>query len=156
MNEFFLAGDADSYHNNTAGALPSNGMWNVGADAATKPYKTRAFVFKPTNPANFNGTVYLEWLNVSGQIDAAADWIVNHVEMIRQGAIFVGLTTQLVGRNTAVTNDPAFYGPTGANLVHPGDSYSYDIFSQGGLGVRNNQLADVRARLHAEQAHRDR
>ena len=31
------------------------------------------------------------------------------------------------------------YGPSGANLTHPGDSYSYDIFSQGGQAVRDNQ-----------------
>jgi hypothetical protein len=150
MKEFFLAGNASSYHNNAAGALPSNGIWDVGADppATMKAYKTRAFVFKPTNPANFNGTVYLEWLNVSGGIDAGADWIVDHVEMIRQGAIYIGLTTQFVGIygngqvpgvGGAINGDPAFYGPTGANLVHPGDSYSYDIFSQGGQGVRDNQ-----------------
>ena len=139
QKEFFLEGDADSYHNNAAGLLPADGSWSVGADLAPKHYKTRAFVFKPSNPANFNGTVYVEWLNVSGGLDAAADWIVDHVEMIREGAIYVGLTTQLTGRNTAVTNDPAFYGPSGANLVHPGDSYSYDIFSQGGQAVRDNQ-----------------
>jgi hypothetical protein len=40
-------------------------------------YKTRIVVFRPER-AEFNGTVIVEWLNVSGGVDAAPDWIAAH------------------------------------------------------------------------------
>jgi Alpha/beta hydrolase domain/MBG domain (YGX type) len=136
--EFFLAGNASSYHNAAGQPYLADGLWTIEADAATAPYKTRVQVYRPIDPATFNGTVYVEWLNVTNLSDTAADWTLGHVEMIREGAAYVGVTTQLVGWNAAVNADPDRYGPAGANLIHPGDSYSYDIFSQAGQALHDN------------------
>ncbi len=137
-SEFYLAGNASSYN---AGGNPflANGLWTVAVDATQQPFKTRAQVYRPIDFADFSGTVIVEWLNATNQSDSAADWIVTHVEEIREGDIYVGLTTQAIGVNAAKTADPARYGPSGANLTHPGDSFSYDIFSQGGQAIRDNQ-----------------
>src|SRR3546814_3419577 len=51
-------------------------------------------VYRPTDPARFNGTVILEWLNVSGGVDAATDWVVLHNELIRGGYAWVGISAQ--------------------------------------------------------------
>ncbi|MBP1685402.1 MAG: hypothetical protein H6Q33_1545 [Deltaproteobacteria bacterium] len=118
--------------------LTADGAWTVAADQDSQAFKTRIQVYRPTNPARFNGTVFVEWLNVSNQVDSAADWILAHNEILRTGAVFVGVTTQAVGVNAAVKNDPARYGAAAANLSHPGDNFSYDIFSQAGQAIRDN------------------
>jgi hypothetical protein len=111
-------------------------------DGAQADYKTRVVVMRPIDPGAFNGTVYVEWLNVSGGLDAAPDYTLAHTEMMRQGAAWVGLSAQRVGieGGTAAvgvvslplkTVDPARYG----SLSHPGDSFSYDMFSQVGQAI---------------------
>ena len=94
----------------------------------------RAFRFSsPRIPASSNGTVYVEWFNVSAGRDAPPDWTYAHVEMKRQSAIYVGVSAQAVGVAHAKSTFPDRYGP----LSHPGDSYSYDIFSQAGQALRD-------------------
>jgi hypothetical protein len=46
----------------------------------------------------------------------------------------VGVTAQAVGLNAAKAADPVRYAP----LSHPGDSFSYDIFTQAGDALRTN------------------
>jgi len=46
----------------------------------------------------------------------------------------VGISAQQVGVDSAKTTDPAEY----SSLSHPGDSFSYDIYSQGGQVVRDD------------------
>jgi hypothetical protein len=138
--EYFMAGTAAAYI--PAGTLGSDGQWAATA-ASSAAYKTRLLVYRPTNPRKFNGTVVVEWLNVSGGIDASPDWTGAHVEMIREGIAWVGVSAQQVGvegGNSVVglnlglkVIDPARYG----TLSHPGDSFSYDIFSQAGETVRH-------------------
>jgi hypothetical protein len=128
-SEFFLSGTAASY---TSGvALTSDGKWSV-TPSTTAPYTTRAVVRRPIDARKFNGTVIVEWLNVSGGVDADPDWTLAHNELIREGFAWVGVSAQLVGVNATKTADPVRYAP----LSHPGDSYSYDIFSQAGQALR--------------------
>jgi hypothetical protein len=143
VEEYFIEGNASSF--TPVGELASSGRWNVTTGTAA-PYKTRIVVWKPP-PAEFNGTVYVEWLNVTGGFDAPYDWITGHNEIIRQHAAWVGVSAQAVGVEGgpgALTipgipaggglksTDPERY----ASLNHPGDGYSYDIFSQAGTAVR--------------------
>ena len=60
--EYFLSGTARSYV--APGPLSGDGRWTV-ATGPTAPYVTRMVVRRPTDPARFNGTVVVEWLNVS-------------------------------------------------------------------------------------------
>ena len=79
----------------------------------------------------------VEWLNVSGGADASPDWMHTHVELIRRGYAWVGVSAQAVGVNglkgVPPQGDPVRY----ADLSHPGDSYSYDIYSQAGQVIRD-------------------
>jgi hypothetical protein len=145
QNEYFLAGTASAY--TSTKPLTSNGRWNVTA-ASTAPYKTRMVVYRPINPKHFDGTVIVEWLNVSGGVDAAAAWLTDHVQMIRSGMVYVGISAQAAGIVGSAGSlgasggqaggikgaDPARYG----SLEHPGDTYSYSIFEQGGAAVRRD------------------
>ena len=145
QSEYFLSGNATGYE--PVGALDSDGKWNVKA-ATHADYKTRIVVYRPTVAAKFNGTVVVEWLNVSGGLDAGPDWIMAHNELIRQGYAWVGVSAQKAGidggGNFSVVNlplkkfDPKRYG----TLVHPGDAFSYDIFSQAAQAVRHPQGID--------------
>lgn len=129
--EFFLAGTARSY--TPATPLPIDGKLFVTADpeVADGNYKTRLIVFRPIDEADFNGTVIVEWFNVTAGSDTNPDWIMAHNEFIREGYAYVGVSAQAVGVN-ALTNGAATAARYGS-LVHPGDSYSYDIFTRAGL-----------------------
>lgn len=131
QSEFFLSGQASSYA--PAAPLGPDGRWRV-APATSAPYTTRIVVYRPANPARFNGTVVVEWLNVSGGVDAAPDWLYIHDELIREGFAWVGVSAQAVGVAADKAADPVRY----AALSHPGDSYSYDMFSQAGQAVRDS------------------
>ena len=74
----------------------------------------------------------VEWLNVSAGMDEAPDWLYGHDEIYRSGDAWVGISAQAAGVNALKSSDPARYG----SLTHPGDSFSYDIFSQAGMTVR--------------------
>ena len=132
QSEYFLSGTARAYAPNP-GPLTSDGKWTV-APASAAPYTTRAVVYRPIDPKKFNGTVVVEWLNVSGGVDAGPDWTMTHNELIRDGFAWVGVSAQAAGVNATKTADPQRY----ASLSHPGDSYSYDIFSQAGQAVRSH------------------
>ena len=151
--EYFISGTASAYTN--VGPLGEDGRWVV-EPAATAAYKTRILVYRPTDRQAFNGTVLVEWLNVSGGLDAAPDWIITHTELARSGYAWVGVSAQRLGVEGGgvslpgipsmplKASDPERYG----SLVHPGDSFSYDIFSQAAQAIRRpsgpKPLGDLR------------
>ena len=53
---------------------------------ARRPTARRVLVRMPADPADFSGTVVLEWLNVSGGADANPEWAGIHEEVIRAGS----------------------------------------------------------------------
>ena len=137
--EFFISGTAKSFTN--VGELGSDGVWEV-EEGETAEYTTRALVYRPTSASRFSGTVIVEWLNVSGGLDAAPDWISMHTEIFREGHVWVGVSAQvdgIEGRGGGIgalylkAVDPVRYGP----LSHPGDSFSYEMFAQVAQAVRN-------------------
>ena len=127
QDEFLYGGTASAY--NPAGPIGSDGQWSV-SKATTTPYKTRMLVRRPSDPAKFNGTVVVEWLNVTAGFDTSPDWQYGRVELMRQGYIWVGISAQSVGVQGGALGlkniDPARYG----TLNHPGDDYSYSMYSQ--------------------------
>ena len=142
QTEYFLTGTARAFRN--VGELGTDGRWSAEPSGETAAYKTRVIVNRPIDPADFNGTVMIEWHNVSGGLDASPDWLLAHTELIREGYAFVGLSAQKVGieGGTAAvgvislplkTVDPVRY----ASLSHPGDSFSYDILSQTAQAIRD-------------------
>jgi Alpha/beta hydrolase domain len=131
-SEYFVSGTATSYL--PASPLTTDGKWSV-TPVMQQPYKTRALVYRPTDAAKFNGTVVVEWLNVSGGADAAPDWTLTHNELVRDGFIWVGVSAQRIGVLADIGADPTRY----KSLHYPdSDSFSYDIFSQGGQALRDN------------------
>jgi Alpha/beta hydrolase domain len=140
-SQFFFSGIAHSYV--PAQPLTSDGKWKI-MSGVSAPYKTRIAVYRPINARKFNGTVVVEWLNVSGGTDDSPDWTLSHNELVRGGFAWVGVSAQQVGVDAAKSADPAEY----SSLSHPGDSFSYDIFSQAGQVVRDD-AARILGGLHA-------
>jgi hypothetical protein len=143
VEEYFLSGEATSYK--PVGVLGSDGRWTVEpADKA--PFTTRLVVVRPTDPKKFNGTVLVEWLNVSAGTDGAPDWSYLHRELLRKGYAYVGVSAQKVGIDGSMMSfpgalplkkaDPQRY----ASLNHPGDAFSYDIFTQAARAVRSGAV----------------
>jgi hypothetical protein len=131
QSEYFVSGTARSYFSSSA--LTSDGRWRV-TPAQSASYKSRVVVYRPIDPKRFDGTVVVEWLNVSGGADAGAAWLTDHVQMIRSGMVYVGVSAQAVGVNQLKSTDTTRYG----TLNHPGDSYSYSIYEQAGAAIRRS------------------
>ena len=123
--EFFFSGDAESF-----------------SRGASAPYRSRMLVRLPRDPRKFNGTVVVEWLNVTGGTDLETVWPTTGEFLMSQGAGYVGVSAQLVGVCCGPLSlkgwDPARY----ATLLHPGDEFSYDIFSQAIQALREPGAAD--------------
>jgi hypothetical protein len=144
--EYFVEGTATSYRQ--VGVWGSDGNWTAAPATDDAAYKTRIIVRRPSDPKRFNGTVVVEWMNVTGQADSTPDFFQMQAEALRGGYAWVGVSAQFVGVQGsffALKNwNPARYG----SLVHPGDSYSYDIFSQVGQALREpsgvDPLGDLR------------
>jgi Alpha/beta hydrolase domain len=136
--EYFFSGTARSFTSQQP--LASNGQWQV-QQASTAPYKSRMIVRAPIDPRKFNGTVIVEWLNVSAGRDIDVDWDYGYNELLNDGFAYVGVTAQKVGISALTAWDPTRYG----SLSIPSDDYSYDIFSQAGQALRS---AGTRSPLH--------
>jgi hypothetical protein len=130
--EFFVSGTARSH-----------------ASDDEAEYTTRIVVLRPADATEFNGTAIVEWLNVSGGIDAPAVWFMAHREIARAGYAYVAVSAQQVGVQGGASllgadmslkaQDPQRY----SRLDHPGDAFSYDIFSQVGHLVRSGAIDDL-------------
>ncbi|MCW2620612.1 MAG: hypothetical protein JWL64_214 [Frankiales bacterium] len=128
-SEYLFSGTATSY--TSTAPLGTDGTWSA-RPAATAPYTSRLVVIRPQDPRTFSGTVVVEWLNVSSGADGSPDWSLGHDDLIRKGDVYVGVSAQAVGVNALKVADPARY----AGLSHPGDSFSYDMYSQAGQAIR--------------------
>jgi hypothetical protein len=124
---FSLKGTGYSY---TENEYFFSGLATNLATGARAPYQSRMLVRLPSSPRKFNGTVVVEWLNVTGQSDYETSWPVEAQYLMQHGYGYVGVSAQLAGICCGPTTlkgwDPERY----ATLVHPGDEFSFDIFSQ--------------------------
>lgn len=122
--EFTMSGTTNTYQQ--SGFWGSNGRWNVSVAQRNVPYTTRLLVRYPTNPAKFNGTVVVEWLNDTTGGDQDPVWSEIYHEVLSQGYAYVGVSAQTGSMVEDKTWDPQRYGSLGDS----NDGQSYDIFSQ--------------------------
>jgi hypothetical protein len=159
--ERVAAGTATAYR--ADGPLTEDGRWTFVEDTEA-PYRTRVIVRRPKRPADFNGTVVVEWLNVSGGVDANPEFSNLEEELVRRGYAWVGVSAQRIGvmggdvlvRVAAgeglagrglVGLDPERYG----SLTHPGDGFSFDIYTQVARALRRSRRGGVLGPLRARR-----
>ncbi len=131
VHEHFVTGTASKFRD--AAPRTPDGHWSV-EPAGTADFTTRVVGYRPADPKRGNGTLIVEWLNVTGGLDVPAVWMPTHRHLVREGYTWVGVSAQQVSvdgggmmpglglRQTA----PERYDA----LQHPGDPYSFDIFTQ--------------------------
>jgi Alpha/beta hydrolase domain len=122
---------------------------------AGHPYATRALVRRPTDPARFNGTVIVEWFNVSTGQDIDFVYAATRELLVREGYAWIGVSAQRNGLDALKKWNPARYGSL--SLVAPvedprtgkpadittlgmppqGDVLSWDVYSAIGMAARN-------------------
>ncbi|MBX3286902.1 MAG: hypothetical protein KF703_16255 [Actinobacteria bacterium] len=146
--EYRVTGTAVRY--TAEGDLPADGRFELSpGDAAD--YATRIVVRRPADAADFNGTVVLEWFNVSSGADVAPDYTYLADEIVRGGYAWVGVSAQHIG----VEGGPVAVAAPGAELTgagkglkafdperygdlsHPGDAFAYDLYTQVGRALRS-------------------
>jgi len=144
--EFFFDGLANRYD----AAAPGGGVGNVArcspiANIVTSNilYRSRMRVIRPTDPAKFNGTVVVEWTNVTNGYDTPVWWLKPKAFYLREGYAYVEVSAQNAGLNNQPNGlrnwSPIRYTSlnVNANGTQTGDVLSYDIFSQAAAAVRN-------------------
>jgi hypothetical protein len=157
-DEYFISGTATGYE--ATGSWGQDGKWSVRT-ATASPYTTRIAVRRPNDPDAFNGTVVVEWLNVTSGMDADPDFGFAHEELLREGYAYVVVSAQVVGVQGGGPTlpiegftarplkewDPQRYG----SLDHPGDEFSYDMFSQAAQALHRPAGVDPLDGLVAER-----
>ena len=137
--EYFLEGEATAFEL-VAGEHAPDGLWRTRPAADKADYRTRLLVARPEDPTDFNGTVIVFWMNVTAGFELGSPG----GEALR-GYAWVGVSAQKVGIHGFAENpqglkawDPERY----ATLDHPGDAYSYDIFTQAARAVGPRRAAE--------------
>ncbi len=135
--EFFIQGTASRYNTpaQTTGTV-------IDSD---HPYKTRVVVRRPADAKRFNGSVLVEWDNVTNNFDAENMWFFAWEHMISDGYIWVGVSAQNVGVSALKKFSMERYGDLDVthNNTVMADALSYDIFSQTGQALKTPSGTDL-------------
>jgi len=129
--EYFIEGAANRYNTPTGatGSVLDSGH----------PYRTRVVVRRPATDKTFNGTVLVEWINVTNGFDAENLWFFSWEHILRSGYAWVGVSAQRVGVDRLKTWNAARYGAldvtNGGTITN--DALSYDIFMQAAQALRS-------------------
>ena len=129
--EYFIEGMANRYNTPT-------GATGTVLDG-NHPYRTRVVVRRPASSQAFNGTVLVEWTNVSNGFDAENLWFFAWEHILRKGYAWVGVSAQRVGVDRLKSWNPGRYGALdvtqGGTITD--DALSYDIFMQAAQALRH-------------------
>jgi hypothetical protein len=134
--EFFYSGTATRYN--------ANGTTTATPISSGHPFKTRMVVRRPASHRRFNGTVIVEWYNVSNQYDQEVDWLQTHEHLVREGYAWVGVSAQRAGIHSATglrAWNPDRYGTldvtAGGTITD--DTLSWDVFTQAGRAIEDGR-----------------
>ena len=141
--EFYADGKANRYRGATAGA-----MQNATVIDGNWPYRTRVLVRAP-QPDHFNGTLIVEWTNVTIGVDADFVFAEAHADLLREGYAYAVVSVQKVGVDRDKSWSPKRYGTlsvdasnvdpeTGEAIDPTDDPLSWDIFTQVAEALKAN------------------
>ncbi len=141
--EFFIAAQGNTY--NTPAGLTGS------VKDSDHPFKIRIVVRRPKSAAKFNGTVVVEWYNVSQGHDGEYDWFQSAEHLLDAGYAWVGVSNQKVGVNSLKEWSPTRYATLDVTVdgTINDDSLSYDAFTAAALAIRGKGNTDVMGGLKA-------
>lgn len=146
--EYFATGKAKRYR----------GAGNASLETATvidgnHSYKTRVLVRKPA-ASKFNGTLIVEWTNVTIGVDADFVFAEAGEQFLRQGYAYAVVSAQKGGIDALKTWSPKRYGTlsdtvsdvdpaddSSVDAMNHRDALSWDIFSGVAAALKNNKAA---------------
>lgn len=153
--EFYADGVAFRYRGAVLGALATaeaiDGNW---------PYRTRVLVRAPEK-SKFNGTLVVEWANVTAGLDVDFAFAESHDYLLREGYAVAVVSAQRVGVDRLKDWSPQRYGTLtttvpnedpkdgtpidtcGPAPVCPGDALSWDVMAQVSKALKDNTGADA-------------
>jgi hypothetical protein len=154
--EYFFDGTASRYDVPAALTLANTPMTTANVIESGVSYRTRMIVRRPVSPNGFNGTVIMEWQNVSFNYDIDAGWLMCFEHLIRRGYAWIGVSVQRLGVHAATglrAWSPSRYGTLDltAGGTRTDDSIGYDVFSQAGQAVRHPVGIDPMGGLPVER-----
>lgn len=123
--EYFLSGTAQSCQ--PVGELTVDGRWTVEMQDA-EPYETRILVRRPADAAQFNGTVIVEWADMSNGYELTYSEAQGIYE---NGFAYVCVTADQQGADLLREWDKERYG----DLTIPDAGMAYDIFTQAAQAI---------------------
>lgn len=147
--EYYADGTANRYRGAITGSLQTATV--VDGD---HPYRARVLVRAP-KPHEFNGTLVVEWTNVTIGVDADFVFAEAHEQLLREGYAVAVVSAQKVGIDRLKSWSPARYGslsvdasnvdPVGGGNVDAcgtspcaGDPLSWDVFTQVSRALKAN------------------
>jgi len=137
--EYFIEGTAQRYA--PVGEIGKDGNWTIEAVSAAA-YKTRFIVRRPADPADFNGTVVIEWANVSGGFEMS---FMDSPGLYEEGFAYVAASVQyngLYGYPGDTVGLTAWDSERYGDLSIADDALSFDIFTQIARAVGKDRPAD--------------
>lgn len=147
--EYYASGTANRYRGAVAGSLQTatviDGNW---------AYRTRVLVRAP-KAGHFNGTLLVEWTNVTIGVDADFVFAEAHQDLLRQGYAYAVVSVQKVGVDRLKSWSPERYGslsvdasnvdPVGGGAIDPcsqvgcaPDPLSWDVYTQVARALKAN------------------
>jgi len=107
--EYFIEGKANRYLTSATA--------NATVVDSNNPYKTRLVVRRPASASKFNGTVIVEWNNVSQGHDNEVDWFQTNDHLIAAGYAWVGVSAQAVGVTALTQWSPSTTRPSASRAT---------------------------------------
>jgi len=140
-DEFFLRGKANVYDYDATGEVV---VTRRGA-----PYENRIIVRRPADRRDFNGTVVVELMNMTNRWDLDRMWLTSHDQYMRDGTVYVGVTSAPTTVDALKKFDPQRYAAlswadpapqcagTGLNSTPATEGgLIWDIFTQTGAALK--------------------
>lgn len=146
--EYFASGEANQYldedgavFGNTRSTLSTATVGDTAGD-----YLTRVVVRQPS-AEKFNGTLVVEWTNVTTGQDGEFVFGESHHTLLRDGYAVAVISAQEIGVGNLVATRPARYGELdvtadcGPAVSCPRDTMSWDIFAQVTQALKNSSAS---------------
>lgn len=146
--EFFQTGTANIYDEDEKGQLI--------VTTPDAPYTTRLLVRRPENKEKFSGNVVIEVLNASAGFDIDRDWMLLWRKIVRDGDIYIGITSKGHVVDALKRFDPKRY--EAINWANPTperkgpEKAGFDFIQEYELGLFWDMIVDLAKELRKDES----